>query len=88
MMPCRRLGPSHLIMDPVVLVEELTDEERALLVEALRALRRARGQAWFKACDAAEVANLPRPSLTPYGIKAIEQLARRLGGSAPHWLDE
>ena len=59
MKPCRRLGPSHLIMDPVVLVEELTDEERALLVEALRALRRARGQAWFKACDAAEAANLP-----------------------------
>jgi len=75
-------------MAPVVLVEGLTDEERALLIEGLRALRRARGKAWFKACDAAEATGQPQPSLEPYGIRAIEQLARRLGGSAPHWFDE
>jgi len=68
-------------------VEELSDDERALLIEALRALRRERGRAWNVACDAADVEGKRQPSLTRFGIDDIKRLARRLGG-ATHWLEE
>ncbi len=68
-------------------VESLSDDERTLLGEALRALRRERGKAWNAACDAAEAAGKRRPSLRPYGIDAIKRLARRLGGGPTHPLE-
>jgi len=69
-------------------VSGLSEEERALLGEALRALRRERGQAWNAACDAAEARGRRRPSLRSYGIGEIKRLARRLGVRATHWLEE
>lgn len=69
-------------------VEGLSDDERALLGEALRALRRERGQAWNAACDAAEAEGKRRPSLRAYGIEDIKRLARRLGVGATHWMEE
>lgn len=65
----------------------LDDDDRALLVEALTALRDRRGREWNAACDLAEAAGKRRPPLAPYRINAIVRLARRLGGDAPHWLD-
>lgn len=69
-------------------IEGLSDEERALLGEALRALRRERGKAWNAACDAAEAAGKRRPPLRPYGIDEIKRLARRLGIGPTHWTGE
>ena len=71
-------------MEPI---EGLTDDERRLLGEALRALRAERGRAWNAACDAAEAAGKRRPSLRPYGIDAIKGLARRLGVGPTHWTE-
>lgn len=65
----------------------LSEEERALLGEALSALRRERGKAWNASCDRAEAQGKRRPSLRGYGIDAIKQLARRLGTRALHWTD-
>jgi len=63
----------------------LSDEERALLGEALRALRLERDKAWNAACDAAQAAGKKRrPSLRPYGIDEIKRLARRLGTGPTH----
>jgi hypothetical protein len=70
------------------IIEGLSDEERALLREALRALRRDRGKAWNAACDVAEAAGKPRPSLKAYGIDDIKRLARRFGVRATHWLED
>ena len=70
------------------IIEGLSDEERALLREALRALRRDRGKAWNAACDAAEAAGKRRPSLKAYGIEDIKRLARRFGVRATHWLED
>ena len=75
-------------MGKVELIEGLNDEERKLLIEALRALRTERGKAWNEACDAAEAAGKRLPSLRVYGIDQIKRMARRLGGRAPHWLEE
>jgi hypothetical protein len=61
----------------------LSDAERALLGEALRALRRERGRAWNAACDDAEARGRRRPSLRSYGIGEIKRLARRLGRTSP-----
>jgi hypothetical protein len=69
-------------------VEGLSDAERRLVIEGLQALRRERGRAWNIACDIAEQAGRKRPALAPYGIAEIEKLARRFGGTAPHWSDE
>jgi hypothetical protein len=69
-------------------IEGLSDEERALLGDALRALRRERGKAWNAACDAADAAGKRRPSLRPYGIDEIKRLARRCGGGPTHWMEE
>ena len=69
-------------------IEGLSDEERALLGDALRALRLQRGKAWNAACDAAEAAGKRRPSLRPYGIDAIKRLARRLGVGPTYWTGE
>lgn len=66
----------------------LSDAEKALLSEALWALRRERGQAWNAACDAAEAQGRRPPSLRTFGIRDIERLARRFGVRAPHWMDE
>ena len=74
-------------MDTPDPVEGLSDE-RALLGEALRALRRQRGRAWNAACDAAEAKGKRPPALRDYGIEDIKRLARRLGVTAPHWLEE
>jgi len=68
-------------------IEGLSDDERALLGEALRALRTERGKAWNAACDAAEAAGKRRPPLRPYGIEAIKRLARRLGVGPTHWAE-
>ncbi len=65
----------------------LSDEERALLGQALSALRRERGQAWNAACDRAEAQGKRRPSLKPYGIDEIQRLARRFGTKAMHWTE-
>ena len=69
-------------------VEGLSDEERALLGDALRALRLERGKAWNVSCDAAKAAGKRRPSLRPYGIDKIKRLARRLGVGPTHWTEE
>ncbi len=65
----------------------LSDEERALLGQALSALRRERGKAWNAACDLAEAQGKRRPSLKPYGIDEIKRLARRFGTKALHWTE-
>ena len=69
-------------------IEGLSEDERALLGEALRVLRRERGQAWNAACDAADAEGKRRPSLRAYGIEDIRRLARRLGVGAKHWSEE
>jgi len=69
-------------------IDGLSDDERALLGEALRALRRERGRAWNDACDAAEAQGKRRPSLRTYSIEDIKRLARRLGIRATHWSEE
>lgn len=72
----------------VLPIGDLSDEERTLLGEALRALRRERGEAWNAACDAAEAQEKRPPPIRAYGIEDIKRLARRLGVSATHWLEE
>ena len=69
-------------------VEGLSDDERELLIEALRALRHQRGKAWNAACDAALAVSKRQPSLRSAGIDDIQRLARRLGGRASHWSEE
>lgn len=69
-------------------VSGLSGDERALLGEALRALRRERGTAWNAACDRAEAEARRPPSLRAYGIPEIKRLARRLGVGATHWLED
>ena len=69
-------------------VEGLSDDERTMLIDGLRALRKERGKAWNEACDAAEAAGRHRPPLRPFGIDDIVCLAKRLGGTAPHWSEE
>ncbi len=69
------------------LADCLSEAKRALLGEALSALRRDRGKAWNAACDLAEAQGKRRPSLTPYGIDAIKRLARRFGTKALHWTE-
>jgi hypothetical protein len=68
-------------------IEGLDEDELALLVEALKALRTECGRAWNIACDVAEAAHKPPPSLKKYGIDDIRRLARRLGGGKTHWMD-
>ncbi len=68
-------------------IEGLTEAERALLGDALRALRDQRGKEWNAACDAAEAAGKRRPSLRPYGIDDIKRLARRLGVGPTQWTE-
>lgn len=65
----------------------LDDADRALLVDALGALRDRRGRDWNFACDRAERVGDERPPLALYGIDAIVQLARCLGGDAKHRLE-
>ena len=65
----------------------LNDEERALLGQALSALRLERGKAWNAACDLAEAQGKRRPSLKLYGIDEITRLARRFGTKALHWTE-
>ena len=77
-MTARRVDPA---------IAGLSNAERELLIEALCALRDARGRAWNIACDQAEREGKRRPSIKRYGIEAIVRLARRLGGDAPHRLE-
>ena len=72
----------------VLPIGDLSDEERTLLGEALRALRRERGEAWNAACDAAERQAKRPPPIRAYGIEDIKRLARRLGVPATHWMEE
>jgi hypothetical protein len=69
------------------LAECLSETERALLGQALSALRRERGRAWNAACDRAEAQGQRHPILQPYGIDAIERLARWFGAQALHWTE-
>lgn len=69
-------------------IDGLSDEERELLIAALRALRTERGKAWNVACDVAELAGKRPPSLRRYGIDQIKRMARRLGGGVTHWTEE
>lgn len=75
-------------MAPIMLIAGLTDAERVLLGEALTALRRARATAWNQACDEAEAQGKQRPSLKPYAINSIRQLARRLDCPPTHWMED
>ncbi|WP_337263652.1 MULTISPECIES: hypothetical protein [unclassified Serratia (in: enterobacteria)] len=75
---------SKLNKEPIL---GLDDEEIALLIDALTALRAERGKVWNTACDIAQVANKRPPSLKRYGIDDIIRLARRLGARKTHWLD-
>ena len=84
----RSIDPENDVVDKPDPVEGLSDDERALLGEALRALRRQRGRAWNAACDAATAKGERSPSLQDYVIEDIKRLARRLGVTAPHWLEE
>ena len=70
-------------------VENLSDEERELLIDALTALRTERGKAWNAACDKAEVEGKRQPSLRSFGINDIIRLARRIGGRSAntYWLE-
>lgn len=73
-------------MQPVTMIEGLSDAERELVIKGLQALRRERGLAWNVACDVAAVGKVTvSPSLSLYGITEIEYLARRFGGLALHW---
>ncbi len=69
-------------------IDGLSDAERAMLIDGLRALRKERGKAWNDACDAADVAGSRRPALRQFGIHDIIRLAQRLGGSVAHRLDD
>lgn len=68
-------------------IKGLDEDELALLVEALKALRAKRGKAWNTTCDVAEEAHKRPPSLKKYGIDDIRRLARRLGCGKTHWMD-
>jgi len=48
------IDPENSILGKPEPIDGLSDDERALLGEALCALRRKRGRAWNTACDAAE----------------------------------
>ncbi|NYS34784.1 hypothetical protein HZZ02_13895, partial [Streptococcus danieliae] len=65
-------------------IEGLSDAERTMLIDGLRALRKERGKAWNEACDAAEATGQRQPPLRPFEIDDIIRLAQRLGGSIPH----
>lgn len=65
-------------------VDGLSDAERLMLVDGLRALRKKRGKAWNEAYDAADAAGRRRPALRQFGIHHILRLAERLGGSIAH----
>jgi len=69
-------------------IDGVSDDERTLLGEAFRALRRERGAVWNAACDTAEAQAKRPPSLRVYGIDDIRRLARRLGIRATHWMEE
>lgn len=75
-------------MAKVELIEGLNDEERKLLIEALRSLRTEKGKAWNDACDAAQVAGKRRPSIKHFKIDEIKRMARRLGGGSTHWEED
>lgn len=66
----------------------MDDDERALIGDALRTLRRERGAAWNAACDAAEGQGRRLPSPRSFGIEPIRRLAKHLGVGATHWLEE
>ncbi|MDT3243889.1 hypothetical protein QNL30_25250 [Pseudomonas amygdali pv. morsprunorum] len=75
-------------MQPVSMIERLSDVERQLVIKGLQALRRERGLAWNMAFDIAAQGKVAvSPRLSQYGITAIEHLARRFGGAALHWSD-
>ena len=68
-------------------IDGLSDAERTMLIDGLRALRKERGKSWNDACDASDAAGRRRPALRQFGVHDIIQLAQRLGGSVAHRLD-
>ena len=68
-------------------ISGLAPEEKALLAEALSALRRDRGAYWNAACDKAEAEGRRAPPLKDFQIPDINRLAKRLGVKALHWLE-
>ncbi len=70
-----------------VRLDQFSEEERLLLIEALCALRFVRGQEWNKACDLAEIKGEKQPSLNQFQITKIQKLAVKLGGKAAHWTE-
>jgi hypothetical protein len=80
-------APFHHVEVGLEPIEGLSEDERKLLGDALRALRAERGKAWNAACDAAEAAGKRRPSLHPYGIDDIKRLARRPGAGPTLWTE-
>ena len=69
-------------------IDGLSEQERELLADALRTLRRERGRAWNAACDVAEAQGKRRPSLRAYGIDDIKRLGRRFGITSTHGTGE
>lgn len=69
-------------------INGLSDAERTMLIDGLRALRRERGKAWNDASDAADLARRRRPAPRPFGSHYIIRLAERLGGSVAQRLDD
>lgn len=65
----------------------LADEDRKLLVEALCALRDARGREWLAACHRADELGRRKPGLARLRLDELKRLARRLGGRADHWME-
>lgn len=82
------ISPEDGILNKPEPINGLSDDERTLLGEALRALRRERGAAWNAVCDAAEAQGKRSPLPRAYGIDDIRRLARRLGVRATHWTEE
>lgn len=65
----------------------LSDQERALLVEALCALRHVRCREWLAACQRADELRRRRPGQATMRLPEVKRLARRLGGRALHWTE-
>lgn len=72
-------------LTPDLAITGLSEDERALLIEALCALRDARGRDWRDACRRADELRRRRPGLARMRLPELTRLARRLGGRAAHW---
>ena len=64
-------------------ISGLAPEEKALLAEALSALRRDRGAYWNAACDKAEAEGRRAPPLNDFQIPDINNLINLRGDPNP-----